>query len=145
MNPLFNAGVLLIDVREWNRRKITEQCLSFCQKYGAELPSHDQTVLNIVLCGSTATLPLKFNHLISPDTRYEQLDPCVMHFVASPKPWDLFSGLIHPYAKMYRRELRGTMIWSAHKKRYLELSNYRRVRKIFRGYARTFANRYFRS
>lgn len=135
----FNDGVMLLNLREWRSRNIKDECLKIARQYPMELPSHDQSLLNIVCSGNFAKLPQSFNC----EWRAEGLKPAVsekmiLHFIGSPKPWDPFAFLIHS----------GYDSWLSyqHKKwalglRELTAADLRRVWNIRRSYIRSFRNK----
>ena len=92
----FNAGVLLLNLREWRLKNIKEECLKIGRQHALELPSVDQSILNILCSGNFAKLPRSFNCEWSPvSSRPEVSTKMILHFVGSPKPWDPFAFLIH--------------------------------------------------
>lgn len=99
LNPeleYFNAGVLLLNLREWRVKNIKEECLKIGRLHALELPSVDQSILNILCSGHFAKLPKSFNCEWPPiSQRPETSTKMILHFVGSPKPWDPFAFLIH--------------------------------------------------
>jgi lipopolysaccharide biosynthesis glycosyltransferase len=92
----FNAGVLLLNLREWRLKNIKEKCLEIGRKHSMELPSVDQSILNVLCSGSFAKLPKSFNCEWSPVSQRPNISrKMILHFVGSPKPWDPFAFLIH--------------------------------------------------
>lgn len=92
----FNSGVLLLNLREWRSKNIKEACLSVAKQYAIGLPSHDQSILNILCAGNFAKLPKSFNCEWSPVSQKPEISTkMILHFVGSPKPWDPFAFLIH--------------------------------------------------
>lgn len=92
----FNSGVLLLNLREWRAKNIKEKCLEIAGQYAIGLPSHDQSILNILCSGHFAKLPKSFNCEWPPiSQRPETSTKMILHFIGSPKPWDPFAFLIH--------------------------------------------------
>ena len=60
-HPYFNAGVLLIDLKQWREYNIGKKCLNFIDSYSGRVTHHDQGVLNGVLDGQWKRLSLKYN------------------------------------------------------------------------------------
>lgn len=130
--PALNSGVLLMDTRRWREDKITEQCMEFFEKHASRAFTADQAALNVVLYQNAFYLPHSFNQEIFPEVRLEDktADPCVIHFVGVPKPWDLFGEFLHHSYKHYHHELRKTSrrhdeIW-----KYFVPQNYKRIGQI---------------
>jgi lipopolysaccharide biosynthesis glycosyltransferase len=141
-SPAFNSGVLLINVSRWNELGVTEECLAFCREYGGDLLTQDQTVLNIKLHGKVQNLPIRFNRTVEPSLP-ESIDSnnCLVHFVASPKPWDLFGEVIHPQARIYHAAVAETALRFEEQKKYFRVSSWRRARKLIRSYGRSVLGR----
>jgi lipopolysaccharide biosynthesis glycosyltransferase len=92
----FNAGVLLLNLREWRLKHIKEECLKLARRFPLELPSHDQSLLNIICLGNFAKLPQSFNCEWSATKPKPNIsEKMILHFVGSPKPWDPLASLIH--------------------------------------------------
>ncbi|WP_162052642.1 glycosyltransferase family 8 protein [Pontibacter pamirensis] len=92
----FNARVLLMDLTMWRYSKIKERCLEIANLYPLELPSHDQSILNIFCLGKFAKLPMSFNCAwLSYESKPNNSDNMILHFVGSPKSWDTLGQLIH--------------------------------------------------
>lgn len=92
----FNAGVLLLNLKEWRAKEITKKCLDIARQYPQELPSHDQSLLNIYCSGNFAKLPPAFNcSWLAHQPKPGVADKMIIHFVGSPKPWDPFGLFIH--------------------------------------------------
>lgn len=95
----FNAGVILLDCRAWQAQNITEKCLTFIAKHGADF--HDQSALNYVLHGRIRELPADFNRQVNVRTNWplfrppQAVDDCLVHFVDYPKPWSSAGRLVH--------------------------------------------------
>lgn len=92
----FNSGVLLIDMDRWRADGVTEQATRIYQRYGDQLRTHDQDVLNIIFSGDWTPIPEKWNKLVEHSvhgrfgngrldylTRREGL----VHFIGGTKPW----------------------------------------------------------
>lgn len=87
----FNAGVLLINTKNWCDAGITEKALNLIND-GNVYKFADQDVLNILLEKKTLLLPIKFNTKIkiSIDAHQEKnIKPytVVLHYISQNKPW----------------------------------------------------------
>ena len=92
----FNAGVLVLNLTKWRSQHIKDQCLNLASQFSLELPSHDQSILNLICRGSFAKLPVTFNCEWCADQPKPKIsEKMILHFVGSPKPWDPFGSLIH--------------------------------------------------
>lgn len=92
----FNSGVLYLNLKEWRNKKIKELCLSIAQQYKQWLPSHDQSILNIICQGKFLLLPPSFNCLWEAHCpKPQKASKMVLHFAGSPKPWDIGGRFFH--------------------------------------------------
>jgi lipopolysaccharide biosynthesis glycosyltransferase len=113
----FNAGVLVMDLAEFRRRRLGEQALEIIRS-GRPLRFADQCALNLVSQGEFAQLParwntlavhryLPFDKLIAPGLRRRVAeafaDPAVIHYIGQ-KPWTPFpTPLKHEFMSVLRR------------------------------------------
>lgn len=110
--PYFNAGVLLIDVHKWNTLNCTNECMNIGLKYGSNLPSADQTILNVLFGDSFSAVPRRFNTPVTASRAPlsdADISDRVVHLVARPKPWDAF-GSLNGQSALFDRELLRTVI-----------------------------------
>lgn len=88
--PYLQAGLLLIDLREWRRLEVSEKVVTYLRENPEHSRCWDQSALNVVLYHRWKALPLGWN---TPawwaDSGREdcQLDAPVLHFVGPNKPW----------------------------------------------------------
>lgn len=95
----FNAGVLLIDLKQWRETNATKQLIDFCVKNIKHLRLFDQDALNVIFQDNKCELPLCYNIIpanLNSDYYYtpEHLDeikeavyrPVIIHYAASA-PW----------------------------------------------------------
>lgn len=92
----FNSGVVYFNLLKWREENIEAKWKSLAEKYPKDLISHDQTLLNAVCEGDFAHLSSNYNNPWYPGRgRPEDADRSIIHFVGSPKPWDIFGKIIH--------------------------------------------------
>ena len=97
--PYFNAGVMVIDVQQWNDLNAEDRCLEFLSRQ-RDNRFADQDALNAIFYENWAPLPMRWNVFANPtkptlieletstqEVRDAQRDPAIVHFAASPKPW----------------------------------------------------------
>ena len=82
-SPLFNSGVMIIDVKRWKERKIEEQVLlEIRHSQGGIVPLADQDDLNEVLHNDWLELPLGWNamcgNIYAGDIRFQNAG--IVHF-----------------------------------------------------------------
>ncbi|MEM8493790.1 MAG: glycosyltransferase family 8 protein [Planctomycetota bacterium] len=120
--PLFNAGVLLMDLDAWRRDDLAARMISFLERYADRLVCADQDAINAVLAHRIAILSPHWN-LVAASPHYlaripdaalrdqvaawlaEPNAPVIMHYVGRHKPWgdDAFR---HAHASRYAAALR---------------------------------------
>lgn len=126
---LFNSGLMLIDVELWRREKIENRLLACIRELKGSIPQGDQGLLNRVLRGRVARIPLQYNMTTylydfslkemklyrKPATYYSDdevetalREPVIVHFTtsfASLRPWQT-NECGHPCAKEWQRHYR---------------------------------------
>jgi|UPI00035DC8BF lipopolysaccharide biosynthesis glycosyltransferase len=118
--PYFNAGVLVINLRQWRAENVGQRVLEYLRKYGQEVRLGDQEGLNAVLANKWGMLDRKWN-LIShiyfydfwDDSTYKReigaireeliTKPYIFHFAGGSKPWQI--GCEHPQQLRWIRYL----------------------------------------
>ena len=92
----FNSGVLLMNLKLWRINNYKEQCLAIARKYPGELTSHDQTLLNAVFNDTVIELPKAMNSAwYALKNRPTTADKMILHYLGSPKPWDIGGSFLH--------------------------------------------------
>jgi len=149
----FNAGVMLINVPEWRKQRVTERAMEYIVSHRPEF--HDQAALNYVLHGTAMTLDPKFNCIANMRKNWPILKRSygqigrLIHFVDYPKPWDYGAEWFHPQYKLWRSVLDRTAFngfrswkdgrWPRLPQSSQTLSSYKKVikdRLLFAGYKR---------
>lgn len=117
----FNAGVLLLNLKNWRESNITDRWKSISEKYPYDLVSHDQTLFNAICQGEFARLPDNFNISWHPNLlKPNQIENAVVHFIGSPKPWDFLGKIIHP----------GYNLWYSYQKVY-NISKSKKILSVY--------------
>jgi lipopolysaccharide biosynthesis glycosyltransferase len=137
--PAFNGGVLLFDLARWRREKLTEECLRFGHRYPTELRSVDQAILIGLFSRNFARLPAAWNRLWyhnrdMPDQEEER----ILHFLGSPKPWDLFGWALH---RGFKRWAKNRDTGQSMFRDYITRRNWTRAWRVKKSYARVLLRR----
>ena len=90
----FNSGVLLINVSLWQQMDVFNQFNNLINQKTYKFP--DQDVLNLILGDHVYFLDQKFNYFTQ-----DPIDPIIMHFVSSPKPWNVAAPHSQKYLPYY--------------------------------------------
>lgn len=83
----FNAGMLVIDIIQWNKFNTFEKVLQAIQLEPQKFRYLDQDALNLILTKYIEYIDKKFN-CIDLNTINHQ-DIILLHFAAHPKPWNI--------------------------------------------------------
>lgn len=113
----FNAGMLIIDLRQWRATRAEETVIEYIQK-NPDRVLYDQDALNACFCHCTSRLDYKWN-VIRPFYREPVPLPLgraeierirkearIIHFNGGSKPWSYFCD--HPRKAEYQKYLRMT-------------------------------------
>jgi lipopolysaccharide biosynthesis glycosyltransferase len=95
----FNAGVLLINLDSWRKRRIEEKLFEFIRETPVKLWLADQDALNIILLDDRKELLGKYNLIAGEARQYNEPNPFIIHFAGGDKPWYILSAL--PYRSEY--------------------------------------------
>lgn len=113
----FNAGMLLIDIRQWRQGRAVETVLDYITAH-PERVMYDQDALNACFHHCRKRLDYKWNviwpfyrepiELPVPRSEIEAIrrDALIIHFNGASKPWSYFSD--HPRTIEYQKYLRMT-------------------------------------
>jgi lipopolysaccharide biosynthesis glycosyltransferase len=130
----FNAGVLLIDLDQWRRARISERALEHLAQHPRTMFG-EQDALNVACDGLWKKLDQRWNFQDHHRTKITDLSlaerPIIVHFVTSMKPWkpssisvnaslyDSFRGRTC-FAKSRREQVVYTTgeVWSRVKRRF---------------------------
>ena len=113
----FNAGILLIDLKQVREGALFTKAMRFAAEYDEDLPYNDQDALNWVFWNAWTALPVSWNvqtsHLqdwavtAQPEhRRLGQVAPDIVHFTGPEKPW-VKEGY-HPWSWVYWESLKHT-------------------------------------
>lgn len=135
-----SAGVLVIDVAAWRRQRVTERAIEHLRSHPVRF--YDQSALNVVLYSNWLPLDSRFNYPPNyrcywPALRRGDVQGKILHFMASPKPWNFLAEFLHPHHRIWGGVLRQTALsqyrsWHATPARQMpttlaSLGNYRRT------------------
>ena len=100
--PVFNTGVVVVDSARWRMDHVRERCMELGKRRGRQLLAADQTVLNGVLRGDFCALPWRYNVRLGPSAELFS-GSGILHFVGTPKPWQLQGRFRHRNYKQWAR------------------------------------------
>ena len=130
----FNSGILLINLKMWREKNIKNQCLNFASSHPTKLTG-DETILNALFAGNLAYLPSEFNVPWYAHSKRPLDELAILHFVGSPKPWDLFGSSFHGGFSVWKNYLDPEWKKAYYKKNY---NDFIRAWHIRRSYMKSF-------
>ncbi len=87
--PYFNSGVIVLNLERWRKLELDHQVDQALSRFGDQMVTHDQTILNYVLREESGTLDPSWNLFdvggVNPD-RYTQDEGVLVH-ITHAKPW----------------------------------------------------------
>jgi lipopolysaccharide biosynthesis glycosyltransferase len=88
--PYFNAGLMVIDRAQWRAADISARVIRALREEPQRFPFMEQDALNALLQGRFAKLSPRYNFMgdFLVTGLEDQIQPIVLHFVNSPKPWE---------------------------------------------------------
>jgi lipopolysaccharide biosynthesis glycosyltransferase len=130
----YYSGLAIIKNNEYRNQQIIEQSIELCRKHAHELTFHDQTVWNCVL-SNLERIDSRWCHAAYPVTNeLISLNGGIVHFVGSPKPWDLLGEIYHPYAGIWYEAARNAGLKLPKIRRYIQRHSWERALRIKRQY-----------
>ena len=151
--PIFNAGLMLMDLKKLRDTDFQKQAFEFIKKYKNLIRYHEQDAFNALLVNAwekldpswnqmlhRAVFPTRWKKNFSDDGAFKRAmnDPFIVHFVGPNKPWhsdcnhlwkeDFFQVLDQTAWKGWRPEaVWKTQLKQRHPKIYQQLQSVRRV------------------
>jgi len=141
----FNAGVMLVNVYEWRRQKVTENAMEYIARYRPVF--HDQSALNCVLYHNARVLDAKFNCMSNMRKNWPVLKQPYgsigrfVHFLDYPKPWDCGAEMVHPQYRLWRAVLNRTAMKDFRSWHRTPARRFPRTSKAWRGYQKALKDR----
>jgi lipopolysaccharide biosynthesis glycosyltransferase len=141
----FNAGVMLVNVYEWRRQKVTENAMEYIARYRPVF--HDQSALNCVLYHNAHVLDAKFNCMSNMRKNWPVLKQPYgsigrfVHFLDYPKPWDCGAEMVHPQYRLWRAVLNRTAMKDFRSWHRTPARRFPRTSKAWKGYQKALKDR----
>ena len=137
----FNAGFILFNSCMWRNKKEFKKICQFANNN--RCPASDQSALNYVFNNRFYHLHGRFNKKFKPNSNFTgdvNMD-CVVHFVGSPKPWDIMGRVIHNNSYMFYKYIEELNMERDLLLQKISLHNIYRSLKIGRSYFRSLQRR----
>lgn len=84
----FNAGVLLIDVKKWNKNNIVRELFKIEKQYGGNVLHADETLLNKYFDNNYKIFDIKYNYTDYDIVNSPNGEIAIRHFASAMKPWN---------------------------------------------------------
>jgi len=123
-NGYFNAGLLVIDLDSWRRLDVLGHFEAMIDDGTLAKIYYDQDFLNLMFVANWLELDQRWNFL-NPRAIHEVLNPFLLHYTGSKKPWMMFSGVA--FAREYRHVMTNAIFY-----RYLREQWARRLPRFLR-------------
>jgi len=126
----FNSGVLGLNLAQWRAEGRSAEIQRTAARFRGSFASADQALLNTVFAGDFTELPPEFNWAMYPSSPPEFLGKeAIVHFVGSPKPWDVFGSQLHRSYSHWASIYRNTALGGRSPRRYSSLRRTARISK----------------
>jgi lipopolysaccharide biosynthesis glycosyltransferase len=141
----FNSGVMLVNVSEWRRQKVTENAMEYIARYRPAF--WDQSALNCVLYRNAQVLDAKFNCMSNMRKNWPVLKQPYgkigrfVHFLDYPKPWDYGAEMLHPQYRLWRSVLDRTAMKDFRSWQRTPARKFPRTSRAWRSYKKAFKDR----
>ena len=118
----FNSGLMIVNAKAWHEKDMTGKLATTLRKISEgsiEVDWVDQDALNLVTAGFKFPLNRTFNTMIHPWTEEftnefyspdRSLQPKILHFVASPKPWNMENSLREELLRLAQENARAGFV-----------------------------------
>jgi lipopolysaccharide biosynthesis glycosyltransferase len=143
--PYFNSGVILVNVAEWRRQRITERAVEYIVSQRPRF--HDQSALNVVLHKNSVTLDERYNCITNMRKHWPTICLPVgkvdrlLHFVDYPKPWDFLGEFVNPYHRLWHAVLEKTAMKDFRSWHATPARKFPKSRKAWLGYKKAIKDR----
>jgi len=132
----FNSGVVFFNLKKWREDDFDSKWKKLTDNYPDDLISHDQTLLNAICEGNFAQLEPNFNTAwVAGNCEPKQVENSILHFIGSPKPWDIFGKRLHMGYETWKGY--STNVWKDEYGR-MSIEKIKRTWKIRRSIVRIF-------
>lgn len=130
----YYSGLAIINNQEYREQRIIESSVALCKSHAHELSFHDQTVWNCILNNPETIQPRWCHEAYPVKSETKCFHEGIVHFVGSPKPWDLFGEFFHPYARIWYQAAKRAGLLFPKTRRYGQRESWKRAFRIRRQY-----------
>ncbi len=137
----FNAGVMLIDCKRWNKKNYSKYFFEWAKKNEKQIHFADQDILNGILAKDWKSLPLKWNrqrilldyprkklNLSKEEYSFLKNKPSIIHYTGKIKPWHY--RYVFPDKKQYLHYLEKFGLSKDYSDKGIENFFYKKIRYL---------------
>jgi lipopolysaccharide biosynthesis glycosyltransferase len=128
------SGLALIDRKSYVQTGALQSCKNLVAQHAGRLDFHDQTIWNCAIYRIANIHPRWCHYGYPGSCAAAPFELGIVHFVGSPKPWDLLGELFHPCSKIWLRAARQAGLKFPALRKYFHLETWRRAYRIRRQY-----------
>jgi lipopolysaccharide biosynthesis glycosyltransferase len=129
-DPYYFSGLALINNKEYKKQETIDKALTLCRNNSNNLVFHDQTVWNCVL-KEVSVIHHRWCHDVYPSNSVKkECRDGIIHFVGSPKPWDLLGEFYHPCRKIWYEAACLAGLAMPKTRRYFQIKSWKRALRI---------------
>lgn len=130
----FNAGVLIINYKDWLTGKFKEKLLDIFNERHSTIFDYDQEILNVFFEDNFTKLDkhLNYQSIGRKDSEYIKEiknDAIFLHYLGKSKPWS-FDGILQPASLIYQEEFKQLNIFKLHIDFKVTKTNIKKLFKI---------------
>jgi lipopolysaccharide biosynthesis glycosyltransferase/glycosyltransferase involved in cell wall biosynthesis len=85
--PLFNSGVMLLDLEHWRRKHLAHRAFQYIREAGPDVRWYEQEALNVVCNGQFLELDSRWNVPAGEVAALARDDVSIVHYLTADKPW----------------------------------------------------------
>jgi lipopolysaccharide biosynthesis glycosyltransferase len=111
-DPYFNSGMLVMDLVQWRNIDLAAEIGALEARGILSKLYFDQDLLNLIFRNRWQQLPWRWN-TIDAHPAHEALDPAILHFTLTAKPWGILAGILRStaYARWYRHVMTNDLFY----------------------------------
>lgn len=129
------SGLAVLDLQKYNEHRLVQKSEEIARNSSSKLDFHDQTIWNCV-AKEIESIDERWNFLAFPKSEISIFpDKGLIHFMGSPKPWDLLGEIYHPYSQAWVDAAKKAGLLFPRIRKYCQLYSWQRAWRIRKQYS----------
>jgi lipopolysaccharide biosynthesis glycosyltransferase len=132
------SGLAVLDLQKYNEHRLVQKSEEIARNSSSKLDFHDQTIWNCV-AKEIESIDGRWCHLAYPGILLQYPPKSfirgLIHFVGSPKPWDLLGEIYHPYSQIWVDAAKKAGLLFPRIRKYFQLYSWQRAWRIRKQYS----------